>query len=419
MKKNEAMYNAAREIYAEHGVDTEAAIAKLAATPVSIHAWQGDDVKGFEQTGHALTGGCQVTGNYPGCARNSEELRGDLDLALSLIPGTKRVCLQAHQIDKVVSGVDRDEFTVEQFAGWLAWAKAKKMGLDLAPAFYSHPKLDHGLSLSHPDAAIRRFWVRHGIACRKIGEVFGRTLGTPCMVNFWMPDGFKDIPADRAAPRRRMIESLDKCFAEKISRKYELDSVEQKLFGIGAESCTVGSHEFFLLYAAVRDVMLCFDSGHFHPTESVADKLSAVLSFMKEIHLHISRGVHWDSDHVVLVNDELLAIARESVAYGQLARIHFTLDYFDASINRVAAWIIGARDFQKALLVALLEPFKEITDCEKGFDFTGRMAAMEAAKELPWGAVWNEFCERQGVPAGDGFMDAVRAYEKKVLIPRG
>ncbi len=419
MDRTEKMYALAKEIYAGHGVDADAAMAKLAKIPISVHAWQGDDVKGFENTGHALTGGCQVTGNYPGCARTSEELRRDLDLALKLIPGTKRVCLQAHQIDRVIPGVDRDGFTAAQFSGWIAWAKKKHIGMDIAPVFYSHPKLDHGLSLSHPDPKIRKFWINHGIACRRIAETFGRELGTPCICNFWVPDGFKDIPADRSTPRRHLRDSLDACFAPKISPKFERDALEPKLFGIGTESCTVGSNEFYLLYAMKHGKMMCFDSGHFHPTESIADKLSSVFAMMDEVLLHISRGVHWDSDHVVLVNDELLAIARESVVYDYLDKIHFTLDYFDASINRIGAWAVGARNFQKALLIALLEPKKEICGLEKKWDFTGRMAAMEGAKTLPWGAVWEYFCAKQGVPAESEFMEPIRDYEKRVLLKRG
>ncbi len=418
MNRIEQAFQLACERYAEHGVDAAAAAEKLAAIPLSIHAWQGDDVVGFENTNHALTGGCQVTGNYPGRARNSEELRKDLDLALKLIPGRHRVNLQGHQVDKMIPGVDRDAFTIENFAGWLDWAKAKQIGLDLAPAFYSHPKLDHGLSLSHPDPAIRDFWIGHGIACRRIGAEFGRVLGTPCVSNFWAPDGFKDSPADRFAPRQRLAEALDACFAEKLDPAFERDAVEAKLFGIGTESCTVGSHEFYMLYAPSRRKMLCLDAGHFHPTESIGEKLSAVFTFMDEILLHVSRGVRWDSDHVTAINDELLAIARESIVYGYGDKIHFALDYFDASINRIAAWVIGARSFQMALLIALLEPHRELVEAERAFDFTARLAKQENAKSLPWGAVWEYFCEKAGVPAGAGYLDDIRAYEKKYLLNR-
>ncbi len=419
MNTVDKMYKLAREIYASHGVDTDAAMKALSAIQISIHAWQGDDVKGFEETNHALTGGCQVTGNYPGCARNSDELRADLEVALKLIPGKHRVCLQAHQVDKMFPGVDRDRFTLDNYRGWLDWTKANKIGFDIAPAFYSHPKLDHGLSLSHPDPAIRQFWIDHGKACRKIGAKFGKELGTPAVVNFWAPDGYKDAPSDRYAARKRLLESLDECFAEKISDKYELDAVEPKLFGIGAESCTVGSADFYLTYAARKNVLVCLDSGHFHPTENIGDKISAICCQQGRLLLHVSRGVHWDSDHVILVNDELLGIARETVAYDYLDRIHICLDYFDASINRVAAWVIGARNMQKALLIALLEPRAEIQTCEDAFDFTGRLALQEEAKGLPWCAVWDYFCEKNNVPVGGEYLDTIRFYEQKNLLARG
>lgn len=411
------LYESVKRIYGDLGVDVEKAMAKLDAIHLGIHAWQGDDVRGFEADSFTLTGGCMVTGNYPGCARNADELRKDLDFAMKLIPGHHRVGLQGHQVDKMFPGVDRDAFTIENFRSWLDWAKERKIGLDIAPAFYGHPKLDHNLSLSHPDPGIREFWIDHGIACRKIGEQFGRELGTPAIVNFWMPDGFKDTPADRFAPRQRMLESLDRCFAKQISSDFERDTVEQKLFGIGVESCTVGSHEFFMLYAAKHGKILCFDTGHFHPTEQIGDKLSSIFCMMDEIFLHVSRGVRWDSDHVTVVNDDLLSLARESVVNGFLDKIHFGLDYFDASINRIAAWVIGARNFQKALLIALLEP-----DCaqkaEKQMDYTSRLALQEAAKTLPWGIIWNEWCERKGVPSDYAFMSEIKRYEKEVLSLR-
>lgn len=417
MRHDKGLFKAVAELYAEAGVDVEKAMAALGKIELGIHAWQGDDVRGFESDSFTLTGGCQVTGNYPGRARNADELRADLDLALRLIPGHHRVGLQGHQVDRMFPGVDRDAFTADNFRSWIDWAKSRKIGLDIAPAFYGHDKLDHNLSLAHPDPAIREFWISHGIACRKIGETFGRELGSPAIVNFWMPDGFKDTPSDRFAPRKRMIESLDRCFAEKIDPAFERDTVEQKLFGIGVESCTVGSHEFFLLYAASRGKILCFDTGHFHPTESIADKLSAVFCLMDELFLHVSRGVRWDSDHVTVVNDDLLALARESAVNGFLDKIHFGLDYFDATINRVAAWVIGARAFQKALLIALLEP-SAAREAERNLDYTDRLALQEAAKALPWGIVWNEWCERAGVPADDSFMNDIRSYEKSVLAAR-
>ena len=411
-------YEAACEIYRAHGVDPDLAIEKLKQIPVSLHAWQGDDVVGFENFETALTGGCQVTGNYPGRACTADELRKDLDLVLKLVPGKSRVCLQGHQVDKTIPGVDRDGFTIEHFSNWLAWAKEKNIGLDIAPCYYSHPKLDHGLSLSHPDAGIRKFWIDHGKAIRRIGEEFGKTLGTPTVCNFWMPDGFKDIPADRYAPRLRLAESLDTIFSDRIDEKYLLDAVESKLFGIGVESCTVGSHDFYLMYAAQNNKLICLDSGHFHPTESIADKLSAIVARQGRILLHVSRGVRWDSDHVILLNDELLSIAREAAVYGFIDKIFFCLDYFDASINRIAAMVIGARNMQKALLIALLEPTALLKKEEDSWDFSARMARQEEIKTLPWTAVWRYYCETMNVPDDFSFMQDVKGYEKSVLSAR-
>lgn len=419
MSRIEKNYQLACEQYAELGVDVEEALRRVAAEPISIHAWQGDDVKGFEAEEHALTGGCQVTGNYPGAARTAEELRADLDQAMKLLAGTLRVNLQAHEVDRMFSGQDRDALTVENYAGWLAWAKAKGIGLDLAPAYYSHEKLDHGLSLSHPDRAIRQFWIDHGKACRRIGAEFGRTLGTPCLCNVWAPDGFKDIPADRLAPRERLLESLDATFAEEFPETELLDAVESKLFGIGAESYTVGSHDFYLTYAAKHNKLICLDSGHFHPTESIGDKISAICCQQGRILLHVSRGVRWDSDHVILLNDELLSIARETVRGAGPKQVYIALDYFDASINRIAAWVTGTRNMQKALLAARLEPFALLTGAEKRWDFADRMAVQEAAKALPWGAVWSYFCAKNDIPQDFEYMREIAQYEKAVLFKRG
>ena len=418
MAKGQALFDSAKEYYGTLEVDVERALSILDGIQLGLHAWQGDDVRGFETGDFSLTGGCQVTGSYPGRARTADELRADLDLAMKLIPGHHRVGLQGHQVDRMFPGVDRDAYTIENFRSWLDWAKDRKIGLDLAPAFYGHDKLDHNLSLSHPDPAVRDFWIGHGIACRKIGETFGRELGTPAIVNFWMPDGFKDTPSDRFSPRRRMAEALDRCFAEKLDPAFERDTLEQKLFGIGVESCTIGSHEFCMLYAASRGIILCFDTGHFHPTEQVSDKLSAVFCMMDELFLHVSRGVRWDSDHVTVINDDLLNLARESVAYGYLDKIHFGLDFFDATINRIAALVIGARSFQKALLIALLEPAGAKL-AERRFDYTERLSQQEAAKTMPWGIVWNEWCERRNVPSDFEFMKEIRDYEKLVLAARG
>ena len=418
MSNTTKAFEIACDIYRAHGVDPVQAIETLKKIPVSLHAWQGDDVVGFENFETALTGGCQVTGNYPGRARTADELRSDLDLVLKLVPGTKRVCLQGHQVDKMIPGVDRDGFSIDNFSGWLGWAQEKSIGMDIAPCYYSHPKLDHGLSLSHPDPAIRKFWIDHGKAIRRIGEEFGKKLGTPAVCNFWMPDGFKDIPADRYAPRLRLAESLDTIFAEKIDEKYLLDAVESKLFGIGVESCTVGSHDFYLMYAARNNKLICLDSGHFHPTESIADKLSAIVAQQGRILLHVSRGVRWDSDHVILLNDELLSIAREAAVYGFIDKIFFCLDYFDASINRVAAMVTGARNMQKALLIALLEPTSLLKQEEDSWDFTARMARQEQIKTLPWASVWRYYCESENIPDDYAFMQEVKEYEKSVLSTR-
>jgi len=412
MSRAEKAFEIAKEIYAEHGVDAAKSLDALDSIPISIHAWQGDDVKGFENTGHSLTGGCQVTGSYPGCARNSVELRSDLELALRLIPGTSKVCLQGHEVDVMFPGVDRDAFTIENFAGWRDWARERGIGMDIAPAYYSHPKLDHGLSLSHPDPGIRKFWINHGKAIRRVAEQFGKALGMPSVCNQWAPDGFKDAPADKLSPRIRLKEALDEMFADVIDEKYELDCVE--LFGIGVESYTVGSNDFYLTYAAKNNKLMCFDSGHFHPTEDIGDKISAIVAQQGRMLLHVSRGVHWDSDHVILLNDQLLGIARETVRCCNGSNIHICLDYFDASINRVAAWVIGARNMRKALLLALLEPYGELEQLEREWDFTGRMAHSEMAKALPWADVWRFYCERSGMPDDYAMMSPIREYEKNV-----
>jgi len=412
-------FELAKEMYAAKGVDVEQALAKLDQVVISLHAWQGDDVIGFENVQHAHTGGCQVTGNYPGRARTANELRQDLDLVLKLLPGTQKVNLQAHQVDRVLPGQDRDSYTLENYSDWLSWAQSQKIGLDIAPAFYSHPKLDHGFSLSHPDKKIRKFWINHGIAVRKVAAELGKKLKTPSIVNFWMPDGSKDLVVDRYSPRIRMRDSLDECFAPELPAKYTRDAVESKLFGIGTESYTVTSNEFCLAYAMRRNKMVCFDMGHFHPTESVGDKLSAIFCEMKEVMLHVSRGVRWDSDHVLVINDDLLNVAREAAAYDYLNKIHYSLDYFDASINRIAAMVIGCRAFQKSLLIALLEPYKKLEGFEKSFDYTSRLAEIDNCKNLPWGIIWDHYCMTHNVPGGTDYMSEIKAYEKKVLLARG
>ncbi len=412
----EAAYSLAREHYAAHGVNADRALQTLAGIPISLHCWQGDDVAGFEKQGSELGGGLAVTGNYPGKARTPDELRADLEKALSLIPGQHRVNLHAMYGEFAGKKVDRDEIEPAHFRNWIAWAKANQLGLDFNPTCFAHPKATDGFTLSHRDKSIRDFWIEHCRRSREIGAAMGRALGTPCVTNVWIPDGFKDTPADRQAPRERLADALDAVFKKPLPRKHVLDAVEGKLFGIGAESCTVGSHEFYLGYAITRRKLLCLDAGHFHPTESIADKISSALLYLPEILLHVSRGVRWDSDHVVTLNDDLLAIAREVVVCGS-HRVHLGLDYFDASINRIAAWVIGTRNLQKALLIALLEP-PAIRSAELAGDNTTRLALQEEARALPFGAVWDHFCEAKDVPVGETSLAEVKRYERAVLAKR-
>jgi L-rhamnose isomerase len=407
----------AKSRYSSCGVDINKALQTLAGIPISLHCWQGDDVRGFEASGEKLGGGLAVTGSYPGRARTPQELRSDFQKALSLIPGNHRFALHASYAEPDGTHVDRNNLEPKHFARWIEWAKEQNIGLDFNPTFFSHPKAMDGFTLSHADRGIRSFWIEHGIACRKIGAAIGKALRSPCVTNVWIPDGHKDSPADRKAPRERLISSLDSIFKEKIPPNLSLDSVEPKLFGIGSESYVVGSHEFYLGYAISRKMMLTLDSGHYHPTESIADKLSSILQFVPRVLLHVSRGVRWDSDHVVTWTDDLQAITREVVANEFLSRVHVGLDYFDASINRIAAWVIGARNVLKALLFALLEP-PAIKQAESAGDYTARLALQEEAKTLPFGAVWEIFCERQGVPAGDMWLSEVQNYERTVLAKR-
>ena len=415
----EKSYEIAKEMYASIGVDTEAAVNRLVKIPVSLHCWQGDDVGGFERPGAELGGGgIQATGNHPGKARTIDELRSDLDKALSLIPGSHRLNLHASYLDNGGKFVERDEIRIEHFQSWIDWCKSQKLGMDFNSTCFSHPKAEDGFTLSHHDKAIRNFWITHGILCRKISAQIGKQLDTPCITNFWIPDGYKDIPADRKSPRQRLAESLDKIFAEKFDKKHHLDAVECKLFGIGSESYVVGSHEFYLGYAISRSKLLCLDTGHFHPTEVISDKISSALTFLDEILLHVSRPVRWDSDHVVIVSDELLAIAQEIIRGGYLDRVHIGLDFFDASINRIAAWVIGTRAMLKALLVALLEPSQTLQKLEIEGNFTERLAMTEELKTLPFGAVWDYYCLKNDVPIQMAWLDEVKQYEKQVQIKR-
>jgi L-rhamnose isomerase len=408
----------ARERYAEAGVDAAAALAALAAVPVSVHCWQADDVGGFEHNGAELGGGLAVTGRYPGKARTADELRRDAAQAFRLIPGAHRLNLHA-SYREAPPGVDRDAVRPEHFARWVGWAKELGIGLDFNPTFFAHPKAADGLTLAHPDPGVRRFWIDHGIACRRVGAYLGREVGSACATNVWIPDGSKDLPVDRKGPRERLTESLDAVFAEPFDPRHNLDAVEGKLFGLGSESYVVGSHEFYLGYAVTRRKLLCLDAGHYHPTESVADKLSAVLPWLDGLLLHVSRGVRWDSDHVVTLTDDLHAIAQEVVRGGYLDRVRWGLDYFDASINRVAAWVVGARSLLKAILAALLEPTAALRELEAAGDFTSRLAMIEELKTYPVGAVWDYYCLTKGVPVGPAWLAELKDYEAKVLSRRG
>jgi L-rhamnose isomerase len=412
-------YDWARECYARLGVTTDRALEVLRKVRVSLHCWQGDDVGGFENEEGLTGGGIQATGNYPGKARNADELRADLEQALRLIPGQHRLNLHAIYAETDGRPVQRDRLGPEHFTAWIDWARSRGLGLDFNGTFFSHPNAANGFTLSSRDEGIRRFWVDHGIACRNIGERFGRELGSPCITNVWIPDGYKDIPADRKTPRAILRRSLDEIFAEKLDSRYHRDAVESKLFGIGSESYVVGSHEFYLGYAITNRKVLCVDAGHFHPTESIADKISSVLTYLDEILLHVSRGVRWDSDHVVILSDELRALAEEVVRGDYLERVHIGLDFFDASINRVAAWVIGTRCMIKALLIALLGPSATLRELEAAGDYTGRLALLEELKTLPFGAVWDYYCLKQDVPVGQAWLDMVRAYERDVLARRG
>jgi L-rhamnose isomerase len=416
-KRIEQVYELAREQYAETGVDTDAAIERLASIAISLHCWQGDDVGGFENAGEEIGGGLAVTGNYPGKARTPDELRADLERAYSLIPGTHRLNLHA-SYGEFPGPVERDQVGTEHFQGWIDWAKEQRIGLDFNPTYFAHEKADTGFTLAHPDAGIRQFWIDHGIACRKIGAAMGEAQGTPCVTNVWIPDGFKDTPASRRIPRERLAESLDAIFAEEIDPRLNLDAVECKLFGLGSESYVVGSHEFYLGYAISRNKLLCLDAGHFHPTEVISDKISSVMTYLPEILLHVSRGVRWDSDHVVTLTDELQAIAQEIVRGDYLERVHIGLDFFDASINRIAAWVVGTRNMLKALLMALLEPTEKWQELELAGDYTSRLSLMEEQKSLPFGAVWDHCCRKSGVPVGAAWLKEVQQYEQDVLSLR-
>ena len=414
----EQSYELARQRYAEFDVDTDDVLSRLKEISISLHCWQGDDVQGFEGSDSDIGGGLAVTGNFPGKATNPDELRADLEKAYSLIPGNHRLNLHASYGEFGGQSIDRNQIEPSHFQGWMEWANEQKLGLDFNPTYFAHEKADDGFTLAHPDESIREFWIEHGIRCRQIGAAMGSRQSTPCVTNVWIPDGFKDTPIDRSRPRRLLAESLDKLFADKLDENHLLDAMECKLFGLGSESYVVGSHEFYLGYAISRKKVLCLDAGHFHPTEVISDKISSVLSYVDRLLLHVSRGVRWDSDHVVVLSDEILAIAQEIVRGGFIDRVHIGLDFFDASINRIAAWVIGTRNILKALLSALLEPLPMLRNFERERDYTSRLGFLEELKLLPIGAVWDYYCLHNGVPVGVDWLAEVKRYENQVLQSR-
>lgn len=410
------MYEKAKESYKKWGVDTEKAIKKCAAIPVSLHCWQGDDVTGFEKDAGPLSGGIQTTGNYPGKARNKDELWADLEMAYSLIPGKKRINLHAHYAI-TDEAVERDAVEPKHFTPWLTWAKKRGIGIDFNATPFSHPMAGSGLTLSSPDKKVRDFWIRHCKATRKIAAYFGEKQGSPSLHDIWIPDGLKDVPADRLGPRERLRDSLDEIYSVKYSKDHIIDVVESKVFGIGVESYTSGSSDFYLGYAASRGIYVLLDNGHYHPTELVSDKISSLLAIFDKLALHVTRSVRWDSDHVVLFEDEVKEIAKEIIRNKAENRVLIGLDYFDASINRIAAWVVGARNFQKALLNALLIPHGDLKKLQDSGNYSKLMVMQEELKTLPFGAVWDEYLARQKVSGADWFAK-VEKYEKDVLSKR-
>lgn len=410
-------YEIAKEIYAEIGVDTDKALEKLKKIKISLNCWQGDDINGFLFKDQSLSGGIQATGDYPGKARTPAQLRQDVEKALSMIPGSHKLSLHAIYTD-TDEKVDLDTLEPRHFDSWIQWAKEKGLGLDFNPTCFSHPMSDSGFTISSADPAVREFWIQHCKASRRIAEHMGKELNERCVTNFWFPDGYKDIPVDRVGPRLRMKTALDEVFSEPIDPSYNLDAVESKLFGIGKESYTVGSNEFCLGYAAQNHVALTLDAGHFHPTEVISDKIPTVLLYVDELLLHVSRPVRWDSDHVVIMDDELAYIAQSLIRNDLLARTNIGLDFFDASINRVAAWVIGTRNTIKALLRALLEPTEALMKLELEGDYTSRLALLEELKSYPFAAVWDYYCDTMGVPVRDSWLQEVKKYERDVQFKR-
>ena len=411
-------YELAKELFASLGVDTDAAIEVIDKIPISMHSWQGDDLLGFEGA-TTLTGGIQATGNYPGRARTADELRADIDQVLACVPGSIKVALHAIHAEKNNRNVDRDAYDVDMFTNWIDWANARGIGLDFNPTFFSHSMTDGNFSVTSRDEKKRRFWIEHGKRCREISAEIGRRTGKVCINNFWFPDGYKDIPADTLVLRTMMTEALDEIFVKAFDPKYTLDTIESKLFGLGVECYTVASHEYSLLYALTRNKLYTLDAGHFHPTESIAAKLTAILSFLPEVMLHVSRGVRWDSDHVVVWDDELQNIMNEIVHNGYENRVHIGLDYFDASINRIACLIIGVRNSRKALLKSALLPRTPICAAEERGDYTARLALLEESRSLPFASIWDYYCASHDVPIGQSWLGIVQAYEKNVTKKRG
>ena len=411
-------YEYAKEIYSKIGIDTEAVLKKLADVSISLHCWQGDDVTGFDSR-EALSGGIQTTGNYPGKATTPQELMDDLDKAFSYMPGKKKLNLHAsYAIFEDGEFADRDALEPKHFKKWVEFAKERNMGIDFNPTFFSHAMVKDNLTLSSPDENVRSFWVRHGIACIKIAEYFAAETGIPCVINFWIPDGYKDIPADRYAPRARFKKSLDEILAVPYDKSKVYVTLESKVFGIGLESYTVGSAEFCLSYSDYKGITPLMDNGHYHPTEVVSDKISSLLLFNEKIALHVTRAVRWDSDHVVTFDDETKEIAKEIVRCDALDRVFIALDYFDASINRIAAWVIGTRNLRKALLFAMLLPHDELRKAQDEADFTKLLALNEEYKFYPFADVWHEFCNREGVIADESWLDEIKEYENDVLLKR-
>lgn len=410
-----SMYEIAKQRYAELGVDTEQAIETLGRLPISIHCWQGDDVGGFETGDAELSGGIAATGNYPGKAQTPQQLRADIKKVLSLVGGKHRLSLHATYAETDGEAVERNALQPKHFENWVAFAKEEGLGLDFNPTLFSHPKAE-GMTLASLDDGIRNYWIEHCIASREIADYMGRELNNTAVTNVWIPDGMKDVPADRYIYRKKLSDSLDKVFAKKTV--HNLDAVESKVFGIGAESYTVGSHEFYMGYAVKHQTLLTLDTGHFHPTEYVSDKITGVIDFVPGILLHTSRPVRWDSDHVVILDEELQRLMAELCRHALFDKVHIGLDFFDASINRIAAWVIGIRNTQKALLMGLLEPAKALFEAEYAGDYTKRLALMEELKSMPWNAVWDEFLTRNGIVTGIAWLDEVKQYEKDVLSKR-